>query len=66
MNGYQIFKKGFHGLSDIRTKKIDRTLNYQTTVWLDDIVIVKSGIKKNTKKTNYNKREHSRSRIPSQ
>ena len=36
-------KKGFYGLSDIPTtfqEKIDRTLNYQTTVWLCDKRIV--------------------------
>ena len=43
MNGFYRFKKGCYGLSDIPTilqEKIDRTLNYQTPVWLDDIIIV--------------------------
>ena len=50
MNGYYSFEKGFYGLSDIPTifeEKIDRSLNYRTPVWLDDIIIVKRGDKKN-------------------
>ena len=37
------FKRGFFCLSDIPTEfqdKINWTLNYQTTVWLDDIIKV--------------------------
>ena len=48
MNGYHTFKKGFYGLYDIPTKfdeKIDGTLNYQTPVWLDDLLIVTRGSK---------------------
>ena len=48
MNGYYRFKKGFYGLSDmpaIFQKKIDRTLNYETPVWLDDIIVVTRGDK---------------------
>ena len=45
MNGHYRFKKELYGLSDIPTlfqKKIDRTLNYQEPVWLDDIIVVTS------------------------
>ena len=48
LNGYYRFKRGFYGLADIPTifqEKIDRTLNYQTPVWLDDIIIVSRGKK---------------------
>ena len=42
-SGYYRFKKGFYGLADISTifqEKIDRTLEYCTPVWLDDIIVV--------------------------
>ena len=42
-SGYYRFKKGFYGLADIPTifqEKIDRTLEYCTPAWLDDIIIV--------------------------
>ena len=49
MNGSCRFKN-FYGLSVIPTelpeKLSDRTLNYQTPVWLDDIIIVTKGDKK--------------------
>ena len=48
MNGYYRFKNGFYGPYDIPTlfhKKIDRTLNYQTPVWLDHIIGVARGDK---------------------
>ena len=43
MDEYYRFTKGFYGLSNIPTpfqEKIDRTLSYQTPVWLDDIISV--------------------------
>ena len=46
MNGYSRFEKGFYGLSDIPAifhEKIDRTLNYETPVWLDDTRVVTKG-----------------------
>ena len=42
-SGYYRFKKGFLGLADIPTifqEKIDRTLEYCTPAWFDDIIIV--------------------------
>ena len=48
MNGYFQFLKGFYGPVDISTisqEKKDRTLGYQTPVWLDDIIIVTRGTK---------------------
>ena len=65
MNGYYRLKKGFYGLSDIPTifqRKMDRSLSYQTVVWVDDIRVVPTGIKRNTKK-NYKTCETARSRI---
>ena len=53
MKGYYRFKKGFCSLSDIPTKfqeKLNRTLNYQTPVWLKDILVVTKGTKRNTGK----------------
>ena len=47
-SGYYRFKKGFHGLADIPTifqEKIDRTLEYCTPAWLDDIIVVTRGNK---------------------
>ena len=49
MNGYYRFLKGFYGPADIPTifqDKIDRSLGHQTPVWLDDIIIVTRGMKK--------------------
>ena len=46
MNGYYRFKKGFYGRSDIPTileEDLDRILNYQTPVSLDDIIIETTG-----------------------
>ena len=51
--GYYRFKKGFHGLADIPTifqEKIDRTLEYSTQAWLDDIIIVTPGSKQEHEK----------------
>ena len=45
-SGYYRFKKGFYGLADIPTvfqEKIDRTLEYSTPAWLDDITVVTRG-----------------------
>ena len=45
-SGYYRFKKGFYGLADIPTifqEKIDRTLEYSTAAWLDDIIVVTRG-----------------------
>ena len=39
-------KKGFYDLADISKKfqeKIDRTLEYSTPAWLDDIIVVTQG-----------------------
>ena len=45
-SGYYRFKKGFYGLANIPTifqEKIDRTLEYSTPAWLDDIIVVTRG-----------------------
>ena len=45
-SGYYRFRKGFYGLADIPTifqEKIDRTLEYTTPAWLDDIIVVTRG-----------------------
>ena len=45
-SGYSRFKKRFYGLADILTifkEKIDRTLEYSTPAWLDDIIVVTRG-----------------------
>ena len=45
-SGYYRFKRGFYGLADIPTifqEKIDRTLEYCTPAWLDDIIVVTRG-----------------------
>ena len=47
------FKKGFYGLADIPTifqEKIDRTLEYSTPAWLDDIITVTRGSKQEHEK----------------
>ena len=47
-SGYYRFKKGFYRLADIPTifqEKIDRTLEYCTPAWLDDIIVVTRGNK---------------------
>ena len=52
-SGYYRFKKGFYGLADIPTKfqeKIDRTLEYCTPAWLDDIIVVTRGSKQDHEK----------------
>ena len=52
-SGYYRFKKGFYGLADIPTifqKKIDRTLEYSTPAWLDDIIVVTRGDRKEHEK----------------
>ena len=52
-SGYYRFKKVFHGLADIPTisqEKIDRTLEYSTPAWLDDIIIVTRGNKQEHEK----------------
>ena len=52
-NGYYRFKKGFYGLADIPTvfqEKIDRTLEYCTPAWLDDIIVVTRGEKEDHRK----------------
>ena len=51
-SGYR-FKKGFYGLADIPTifqEKIDRTLEYCTPAWFDDIIIVPRGSKQDHEK----------------
>ena len=59
INGYYRFLKGFYGPADIPTifqEKIDRTLGHQTPVWLEDIIIVTRGTRRNqnsTKKKQY-------------
>ena len=50
---YYRFKKGFYGLADIPTifqEKIDRTLEYSTPAWLDDILVVTRGDRKEHEK----------------
>ena len=52
-SGYYRFKKGFYGLADIPTifqEKIDRTLEYSTPAWLDDIIVVTRGNKQEHEK----------------
>ena len=52
-SGYYRFKKGFYGLTDIPTifqEKIDRTLEYSTPAWLDDIIVVTRGDRKDHEK----------------
>ena len=46
-------KKRFYGLADIPTifqEKIDRTLEYSTPAWLDDIIVVTRGSRKEHEK----------------
>ena len=52
-SGYYRFKKEFYGLADIPTifqEKIDRTLEYCTPAWLDDIIVVTRGSKQDHEK----------------
>ena len=45
-SGYYRYKKGFYGLAYIPTifhEEIDRTLEYCTPAWLDDIIVVTRG-----------------------
>ena len=52
-SGYYRFKKGFYGLADIPTifqEKIDRPLEYSTPAWLDDIIVVTRGDRKEHEK----------------
>ena len=52
-SGYYRFKKGFYGLADIPTifqEKIYRTLEYSTPAWLDDIIVVTRGSRKEHEK----------------
>ena len=52
-SGYYRFRKGFYGLADIPTifqEKIDRTLEYCTPAWLDDIIVVTRGKKQDHEK----------------
>ena len=53
ISGYYRFKKGFYGLADIPTifqEKIDRTLEYCTPAWLNDIIVVTQGNKQDHEK----------------
>ena len=48
INGYYRFLKRFYGPADILTlfqEKLDRTLEHQTPIWLDDIITVTRGTK---------------------
>ena len=48
-SGCYRLKKIFYGLADIPTifqEIIDRTLEYRTPAWLDDIIVVKQGDRK--------------------
>ena len=48
INGQYRFRKGIYGPADIPTifqEKIDRTLEHETPVWLDDIIVVTRGTK---------------------
>ena len=52
-SGYYRLKKEFYGLVDIPTifqEKIDRTLEYSTPAWLDDIIVVTRGNKQEHEK----------------
>ena len=52
-SGYYRFKKRFYGLADIPTifqEQIDRTLEYSTPAWLDDIKVVTRGDRKEHEK----------------
>ena len=52
-SGYYRFKEGFYGLADIPTifqEKTDRTLEYSTPAWLDDIIVVTRGKKQEHEK----------------
>ena len=52
-SGYYRFKKGFYGIADIPTifrEKIDRTLKYSTPAWLEDIIVVTRGDRKEHEK----------------
>ena len=52
-SSYYGFKKGFYGLADIPTifqEKIDRTLEYCTPAWLDNITVVTRGDRKDHEK----------------
>ena len=52
-SGYYRFKKRFYGLANIPTvfqEKIDRTLEYCTPAWLDDIIVVLRGNKQDHEK----------------
>ena len=56
-SGYYRFKKGFYGLADIPTsfqEKIDRTLEYSTPAWLDDIIVVTRGSRQEHAKKLFN------------
>ena len=53
ISGYYRFKKVFFGLADIPTifqEKINRTLEYSTPAWLDDIIVVTRGDRKEHEK----------------
>ncbi len=46
VTGHYRFNKGFYGLADmpvIFQEKLDKTLNFRTPVWQDDIIIVTRG-----------------------
>ena len=52
-SGYYRFKKGFYVLADIPTifqEKVDRTLEYCTPAWLDDIIVVTRGSRQDHEK----------------
>ena len=52
-SGYYRFKKGLYGLAGIPKifqEKIDRTLEYCTPAWLDDIIVVTRGKKTGPRK----------------
>ena len=52
-SGYYRFKKWFYGLADIPTvfqEEIDRTLEDCTPAWLDDIIVVTRGDRKDHEK----------------
>ena len=52
-SGYYRFKKGFYRLADNPTifkEKIDRTIEYCTPAWLDDIIVVTCGNKQDNEK----------------
>ncbi len=46
VTGHYVFNKGFYGLADmpvILREKLDKTLNFRTAAWQEDITVVTRG-----------------------